>query len=482
MGVILGTAAYMAPEQAAGGTVDRRADIWSFGVVLYEMLTGRRLFEGETVSHVLAGVLKDAPDFSALPAATPERIVDLVRRCLRRKPRERLQSIGDARLVLEEVLADPDRDERRRASPAVARGAAAVAAVVGRSPRPALLAAGALRGALAGVGREGGRAGAPVHAALVAPGDGFGDTFALSPDGRRVVFEALDKKSGERRLWLRELAGARPTRLAATDGGEMPFWSPDGAQIAFFADGKLKRIDLRGGPAQTICDAPTPRGGTWGPDGRIVFAATFRDGLSIVAVAGGEPQPLTTLDAARNEKSHRFPVFLPGGERDPLPRPDRGGRRAQRPEHDRSARARERQAHPARRDNSSPLFAPGGQILFWREGTLLAQRFDAGRLALAGRARPVASPVAFTQNEQALAPVSNDGTLVYRGRRARHVLVAGLARPDGLGTSGRCARRELVRHFALSHDGRAWPTRTTAPGQGRPTSGSTTSSATRRAG
>ncbi len=169
LGVILGTAAYMAPEQAAGGTVDRRADIWSFGVVLWEMLTGRRLFEGETVSHVLAGVLKDAPDLSALPPGTPERIVDLLRRCLRKKPRERLQSIGDARVVIEEVLADPHRDERAAPAAGARAGGEAFAAALdrrrgGRARRPGL------RCALAGR-REGGAAAGNPRGARGAAGD-----------------------------------------------------------------------------------------------------------------------------------------------------------------------------------------------------------------------------------------------------------------------------------------------------------------------
>ncbi len=314
MGMILGTAAYMAPEQAAGGTVDRRADIWSFGVVLYEMLTGRRLFEGETASHILAGVLKDTPDFSALPAGTPVRIEDLLLRCLRKKPRERLQAIGDARVMVEEVLAGPHRDERRPAGSAAASPAAARPSRLAWATAASGLLAAALFAALwLGSGRSG-PSSRVLHAALVAPeGMAFGDTFALSPDGRRVVFEAYDRKTGESALWHRALDRGEATRLSATEGGEMPFWSPDGTQIGFFAESRLKRLDLQGGTVQVICDAPTPRGGAWGPDGRIVFAGSFRAGLSIVPAGGGEPKQLTSLDSSRNEKSHRFPVLLPGG-------------------------------------------------------------------------------------------------------------------------------------------------------------------------
>ena len=453
LGVILGTAAYMAPEQAAGGAVDRRADIWSFGVVLYEMLTGRRLFDGETVSHVLAGVLKDTPDFAALPAATPPRIVELVQRCLRKKPRERLQSIGDARLALEEALADPHLGERPAAgSPAVA------ASSTPRSPLPWILAAAGLAAAALfavlwlRVGQTG-SAGRVVQAALIAPGGtSFTDYFALSPDGRRVVFEAFDREIGARALWVRALDRGEATKLESTTGGDTPFWSPDGAQIAFFADGKLKRLDLRGGPAQTICDAPTPRGGAWGPDGRIVFSPAFRSGLSIVAATGGAPQPLTTLDATRDEKSHRFPVFLPGGKQILfLAQTAEGGAR-----NDASTievlDLASGQRTPILGANSSPLYSAAGQLLFWREGTLFAQAFDAAALKLRGEPAAIASPVAFTGNEQVLASISNEGTLLYRaGARGSFSSLVWLDRA-GLGVKP-LREKELFASFAISHDG-----------------------------
>ena len=170
LGVILGTAAYMAPEQAAGRSVDRRADIWAFGVVLFEMLTGRRLFEGETVSHVLAGVLKDEPDFSALPAATPERIRNLVRRCLRKRPRERLQSIGDARVVIEEVIADPMRDVRSGATPGTAPGEPVRAARLAWAVAATGIAAAAAFAALWLGARDGRRGRAQLRARARRPG------------------------------------------------------------------------------------------------------------------------------------------------------------------------------------------------------------------------------------------------------------------------------------------------------------------------
>ncbi len=459
MGMILGTAAYMAPEQAAGAAVDRRADIWSFGVVLFEMLSGRRLFDGESVSHVLAAVLKDTPDFSLLPAETPGRIVNLLRRCLRRKPRERLQAIGDARVVIEEVLADPRGDDKD--VPVVARGSKMPWVVAAAGIAATVVFAALWLGA--GGSQKSSRA---LQAALVAPeGQAFGDTFALSPDGSRIVFEAFDQKTGARSLWLRALDRGEAKRLAPADGGEMPFWSPDGAHLGFFAEGKLKRLDPQGGPAQVLCEAPTPRGGAWGEDGRIVFTAAFRTGLSIVPAAGGAPATLTTLDESRHEKSHRFPVFLPGGKSILfLAQTAEGGAK-----NDESAiEALELSSGKRTRlisVNSSALFDPGGNVLFFRDGTLFAQRFDPGSLKLSGDPVPIASPVSFTQNEQMLATVSGDGTLVFReGTRGTFSSLAWLDR-NGVGTQV-IRDRELFSNIALAHDGKRLAYTVNSAGQG----------------
>jgi Tol biopolymer transport system component len=297
-GVLLGTAAYMSPEQARGKTVDKRADIWAFGVILFEMLTGTRLFEGETTSDVLAAVLRAEPDWNVLPAALPWRVRDVLRRCLEREAGRRLRDIGDARLELLEASLEPppDAGERRRprreliawAIAAVATGAAVTLGIVGWS------------------GGAGSVEPTVIH--VLPPSDSvscFRDGFALSPDGRRIAFVSLSSR-GERLIWVRSLDRADSIPLAGTDGAAYPFWSPDGGEIAFYAGGKLRRIAAQGGPAQTICRAGLGgRGGSWGSAGFILFEDAR--GISRVEV-GGKPERLP-LDGCWN------PFFLPDGRR-----------------------------------------------------------------------------------------------------------------------------------------------------------------------
>ena len=313
-GMILGTAAYMAPEQAAGGTADRRADVWSFGVVLYEMLSGRRLFEGETVSHVLAGVLREEPDFSRLPAETPRAIRELVRRCLRKKPRERLQSIGDARLVLEEVLAGkvvdepavaPSNEPAQRARPVwqLALGLAAAAAV------------GALA-AIALVGRNAPpESSAPRTLSALTHPDGMDVRYpALSPDGILLAMRAQAAEDGSARIWIRNLETGDLRALAGTESGTRPFWSPDGRALGYvdFSDRWLKRIDLEGGRPVRLAriGAGAVCGASWGAS-EIVFCDPAT-GLNRVAPSGGE---VTALTRPAEGEFHAMPWILTGDRR-----------------------------------------------------------------------------------------------------------------------------------------------------------------------
>jgi hypothetical protein len=259
-GFIMGTASYMAPEQAKGKPVDRRADIWAFGVVFVEMLTGRTMYQGETVSETLASVIKDPPDLTALPAETPAAIRRLLRRCLDKDPQRRLQAIGEARIALDEppveppataVVAPPAAAPRRQpwliaAAAALALGLAALAAIhfSEKPPEPAAV-----------------RFQIPMPEKT-----SFGPGMAISPDGKRLVFTAAVE--GRPMLFVRSLDSLPAQVLPGTDSGQYPFWSPDSRSIAFFTPGKLKRVEASGGPPQTLCDVPnTGIGGSWNPDG-----------------------------------------------------------------------------------------------------------------------------------------------------------------------------------------------------------------------
>jgi serine/threonine-protein kinase len=310
-GVILGTAAYMSPEQARGQRVDRRADIWAFGVVLWEMLTGRKLFEGNTVSDVLASVLKDAPDLEAVPSSTPAALRRLLARCLDKDPKNRLQWIGDARLELLEArdanglerAEDPGQVRRTKLGwlPWAVAAAAVVAALsIGLRPSERLE--------------------TPLIRFTVGLGEERNLSFidqpilAISPDGRSIAMTASDLESARDVILLRRLDQNDVVQLEGTEGtGEM-FFSPDGSSLAFFADGKLKRTFINGGSVVSLADAPNPRGGAWLPDGSIIFAPEYAGGLWRISEGGGQPELVVDVDADRNERTFRFPHATPDGE------------------------------------------------------------------------------------------------------------------------------------------------------------------------
>ncbi|HVR29677.1 MAG TPA: protein kinase [Thermoanaerobaculia bacterium] len=406
-GVILGTAAYMAPEQARGLAVDRRADIWAFGVVLYEMLTGGRLFAGDTVTDTLAGVLKGEIDLDALPPGTPSAIRRLLRRCLERQPRERLRDIGDARLVLEDVRAG--RADEVLPSPAAD----------GRRPRglwplAANLAVGILGtlAVVALVGRGEARPTVPLRAAITLPEPlelAYGDrALALSPDGSRLVLALAGGEQPER-LYLRALDEIEPRPLPGTEGATYPFWSPDGTAIGFFAGGKLKRVDLPSGAVRTLCDAPQGRGGTWSPRGTIVFAPSATGVLWQVGAEGGRPSPFTAL--ASETEQHRLPQVLPDGRSVIFFVVNRSvaGERAV------YAFDPERGATIKLLDTASEaIYVDPGYIAFLSEGNLMLQPFDSERLALSGAPRPVASGLAPVGRAYLDVAFDAGGRLVYR--------------------------------------------------------------------
>ncbi|HLF55566.1 MAG TPA: protein kinase, partial [Thermoanaerobaculia bacterium] len=312
MGMILGTAAYMSPEQAKGVAVDKRADIWAFGVVLYEMLTGARLFAGDSVPDTLAGVLRAEIDLAALPASTPPAIRRLLRRCLERNPKNRLHDIADARLVLDEVLhgdaesvatlrePEPHSWTSRALPWAIAALAVATAIVLG------------LRG-----GGEVPRAATPlnVFGTLVPEGHFLprsqSPLLDLSADGQTLLFVAEGERPAS--IFRRSFDRMAVTRIAGSDGAEHPLLSPDGRWIAFFAGGMLRKLAADGGNSVVVAEAAAPRGASWAPDGSLVYSPLFNSGLWRVAATGGTPVAITQLDAAKGERSHRWPQVLPDG-------------------------------------------------------------------------------------------------------------------------------------------------------------------------
>jgi eukaryotic-like serine/threonine-protein kinase len=313
-GVVLGTAAYMSPEQARGKTLDKRTDIFSFGCVLYECLSGRQAFFGETVSDTLAAIIKSEPDWSALPESTPREIRDLLRRSLRKDPKRRLHDIADARIDLEE--------DRTAGAPGEAIPATA--------PRPvrrvlAWGAGGAILGALITAAafllmRRPQPASAPaptgVRAVLpLPPGDRVGvgnPAVTISPDGQTIVFQGIHQ--GSAALYRRALNGTGAELIRGTEGGFSPFFSPDGQWIGFFTRRELKKVPLSGGTAVSLSWVPpVTAGGSWGRDGRIVITRKFNGQLDSIPESGGTLTPLARLDASRGERGHLFPQVLPGG-------------------------------------------------------------------------------------------------------------------------------------------------------------------------
>jgi len=305
-GLVLGTAGYMAPEQASGQATDQRADIWAFGVVLYEMLTGLPLFSGESVPHILAEVLKTEPDWSRLPPNLHPRLRLLLERCLTKKPRNRYHSIADARVDIETVLNDP-------------RGATAVTAPISTPKRLPLLALGCAVGLLSGAGvvalfwHPGSDVptGGPMHLSIALP---YGHTLisgpAISRDGQRVAFTSSDGIEPPQ-LYVRYLDEAEPRLISGTEEAGTPFFSPDGRSVAFYAAGGLYKVNLSGGIPVRLAESRSNNGGTWADDGRIIFNQTWNGGLYTVPENGGEARPLA-VPSREGEYAYVWPYAVPG--------------------------------------------------------------------------------------------------------------------------------------------------------------------------
>jgi serine/threonine protein kinase len=454
-GTILGTFQYMAPEQLEGREAAARTDIFAFGAVLYEMATGKKAFSGRSQASLISSIMSSEPAaISTLAPMTPPAFDRIVRTCLAKDPEDRWHTAHDIALQLKWVAegspagiaARPAARRRER----LAWGAFAVAAI-------AALVLGVL---LARQRHEP----SPVFRSSILPSENTRFEFrsspmAVSPDGQQVAFVA-QRSEGARQLWLRAFDALEARPLAGTDAASKPFWSPDSRFLGFFAGGKLKRIAVSGGSPQTLCDAPSGRGGTWNRDGVILFVPSFGDRVHRVAASGGTASPVTRIDESRGEFGHTWPFFLPDGRHFLYVS---YAARAARPEDASSVflgslDSNERRLLFHARSNVAyvPLSAGAsqGHLLFWQSGALVARPFDAKRLRLTGEAFPVAEQLRFLgASGAAIFSVSETGVLAYQSSPRGE-----LSQLTWFDRSGK--RLESVGpaadyfHPRLSHDGR----------------------------
>jgi Tol biopolymer transport system component len=444
-GVILGTAAYMAPEQARGKVVDRRADIWAFGVVLSEMLTGTRLFEGESIVETLSHILSREPDLSRLPPDTPPPIRSLIERCLVKDPRHRLRDIGDARLVIDDAIAG-------RNSGAVLP-AAAPAKVAVRTGWAVPLLAATVAGLAAGTIAWTIKPVPPppvIRMSIPLPlGEEATTLPSVSSDGRVIAY-ASGHTPASSHLYLRTLGSFAPTRVDNSVGAQYPFFSPDGRSVAFFAGGKLRRASVDGGGALDIAAAPTPWGGTWDRQGRIVYTTSLGSGLWRVPENGGTPEHLTTPDGGDAGYAHVFPQQLPGTD-DVLF--SHWGRTFFAAVLSPERKTWRTGTTPSRLIIASSYSASGHLLSNDGAGNILATRWTPATTAQVRPETPVITGVHWTLSADRLwINVSDTGTAVYvPGDPSKRRLV-------WVDRQGRATelhgRAELVNQASVSHDGR----------------------------
>ena len=422
-GVILGTAAYMSPEQARGRPADRRSDIWAFGVLLYEMLTGRRAFKGDDVSETIASVLKDAPDLASLPAATPPSVRRLIERCLERDTKMRLRDIGEARIELSPIRAAADS-----VSGSVPGSAVPPATPSWRRWVPWAVAVAALAVAAVDELRRPPVANAPSLELGITPpagrsfqiGSNAGNVN-IAPDGSMIAFiAAAADGSAEPALWVRPLDRETPRMISGTLGAMNPFWAPDSRSIGFFAERKVRTVEIAGGLPQSVADAPIGRGACWGDDGRILFSPTSGGTVWSVPATGGKATAITTLDASRGENAHYWPTCLPGSKTFLY--------------FARSTRPEDNGVYVTAIDGKGPVskvlsslssvvyVAPAagrpGQLLWAQDSDLMAQPFDAATGRTTGAAVQVVRGVMVGESQRTLmADASRTGVLVWAPAR-----------------------------------------------------------------
>jgi serine/threonine protein kinase/Tol biopolymer transport system component len=400
-GVILGTSAYMSPEQARGLAIDKRTDIWAFGCVLYEMLTGHQAFPGKTISDAIAAILEREPNWQGLPTATPTSVRRLLSRCLSKDARQRLHDIADARLEIESASSEPAVETRQQSVSKRRWVFASLFAVV--------IAAAAF---MAGRWINSRTSEAPtLWTSILPPEKPFGDVVPaamLSPDGRALAFQAPNA-AGQEVIWVRPLDSGVARALPGTEDSRELFWSPDGRSLGFFAGGRLKRIDLAGGAPQILADAPDARGGSWASDDTILFVPEGKT-IHRIHASGGSPTEVTQLNTERRDLIHGWPSVLPDNKHFLL-----------------WVLTAERQhegVYVATLDSGElrPLLPlrtraqyANGHLFFGREGNLMAQRFDPDTQQLSGEATRVAQGLGLYDSElgNTAFSVSNTGTIAW---------------------------------------------------------------------
>jgi eukaryotic-like serine/threonine-protein kinase len=443
-GTILGTAAYMSPEQAKGKTLDRRTDVWSFGCVLFEMLSGKQAFSGETSTDILADVIRGEPRWQELPANTPPRLTELLRRCLQKDTKQRLQAIGEARIAIEQtsaemsVIANSSIESMTAAvgasSVQTPNTAGAAANISAQPPAIAFTTPAARRASafpwilatfFAGLAAWLGYAylthtknPAPAIVTQILPPDG--QIFALtgndagppilSPDGSYVAF-VTSGAEGVRRLWFRPLNDAKAQLVAGSEEATEPFWAPDSRTLGFFGEGgALFRVSLSGGGLQKLLERVAGRGAAWGPDGKILFNPNPQVGLAVIADTGGTPQMVTRADPRLHLAGRRWPQFLPDGKHFLC--------------FARSDIASQSGVFVGTFDeaplklvfhaDTNAVYAPPGYLLFVQQGILMAQKFDLNTFSVSGQPKPIAphaeiNPIIY----RAILTASDTGLLIY---------------------------------------------------------------------
>ena len=417
-GVVIGTAGYMSPEQVRGQAVDHRSDIFSFGAILYEMLSGRRAFHGESIADTMSAILKEDPaDLSDTNQNISPALERLVNHCLEKNPEARFHSARDLAFALEAISGSsaasnqtitamtsvPARERIRKQLPWLVTALLALA-LIAALPFVFLY----FRNAPASLPN--------VVRATIAPPENahllYFNMMAISPDGLRLAFVAIGA-NGVQSLWLRPLGASSAQPLAGTEGASYPFWSPDSRFIAFFANGKLKKIEAAGGSPQTLCNAPNGRGGTWNRDGVIVFAPDILSPLYRVPQAGGAPAALP-LDQSRKEKVYHFPYFLPDG-RHFLYRAGSTTAYARDKGNGIYVGSLDSSEYKLILNDDTYAIYSSGHLLFWRDGALMAQPFDVPSLQLSGEAVPIAEQVQMNLSEvRATFSVSENGVLAFQ--------------------------------------------------------------------